>query len=47
MACSATRSPACDSWAADHAELLAVAWPVALVAVFFPLAVRRFRDLSR
>ncbi|MEV0434863.1 ABC transporter permease [Nocardia sp. NPDC050413] len=36
-----------DSWAADHAELLAVAWPVALIAVFFPLAVRRFRDLSR
>ncbi|WP_331763047.1 ABC transporter permease (plasmid) [Streptomyces sp. NBC_01590] len=36
-----------DSWAATHAELLAVAWPVALIAVFFPLAVRRFRDLSR
>ncbi|MGW5454020.1 ABC transporter permease [Nocardia sp. NPDC003979] len=36
-----------DSWAAHHAELLAVAWPVALIAVFFPLAVRRFRDLSR
>ncbi|MFD5766515.1 ABC transporter permease [Streptomyces sp. NPDC127049] len=36
-----------DSWAATHAELLAVAWPLVLVAVFFPLAVRRFRDLSR
>lgn len=36
-----------DSWAATHAELLAVAWPLALVAVFFPLAVRRFRGLSR
>ncbi|MFI8420861.1 ABC transporter permease [Streptomyces sp. NPDC085460] len=36
-----------DSWAATHAELLAVAWPLALVAVFFPLAVKRFRDLSR
>ncbi|WP_433544289.1 ABC transporter permease (plasmid) [Streptomyces sp. CA-294286] len=36
-----------DSWAATHAELLALAWPVALVAVFFPLAVKRFRDLSR
>ncbi|WP_274561120.1 ABC transporter permease [Streptomyces spiramyceticus] len=34
------------SWAADHAELLAVVWPVALVAVFFPLAVRRFGRLS-
>ncbi|MFD8008762.1 ABC transporter permease [Streptomyces sp. NPDC058955] len=36
-----------DSWAATHAELLAVAWPVVLIAVFFPLAVKRFRDLSR
>ncbi|MEV6058609.1 ABC transporter permease [Nocardia asteroides] len=36
-----------DSWAATHAELLAVAWPLVLVAVFFPLAVRRFRGLSR
>jgi ABC-2 type transport system permease protein len=36
-----------DSWAAQNAELLALAWPVALVAVFFPLAVKRFRDLSR
>ncbi|KAA6220089.1 ABC transporter permease [Streptomyces filamentosus] len=36
-----------DSWAAAHAGLLAVAWPVALVAVFFPLAVKRFRDLGR
>ncbi|MFB7257565.1 ABC transporter permease [Streptomyces nojiriensis] len=36
-----------DSWATQHAELLAVAWPVALVAVFLPLAVGRFRGLSR
>ncbi|WP_328774230.1 ABC transporter permease [Streptomyces sp. NBC_00286] len=36
-----------SSWAAENAELLAVAWPVALVAVFFPLAVRRFGRLSR
>ncbi|MFF3794355.1 ABC transporter permease [Streptomyces sp. NPDC001981] len=35
------------SWAAEHAGLLAVAWPVALIAVFFPLAVRRFARLSR
>lgn len=35
------------SWAATHAELLAVAWPAALIAVFFPLSVKRFRDLSR
>ncbi|MFD9908340.1 ABC transporter permease [Streptomyces sp. NPDC059063] len=35
------------SWAAQHAGLLAVAWPVALVSVFLPLAVRRFGALSR
>ncbi|MFJ8920575.1 ABC transporter permease [Streptomyces sp. NPDC102415] len=35
------------TWAAEHAELLAVLWPVALTAVFLPLAVRRFAHLSR
>ncbi|WP_203186978.1 ABC transporter permease [Streptomyces pratensis] len=35
------------SWAAEHAGLLAVLWPLALLAVFFPLAVRRFARLSR
>ncbi|MEV6955180.1 ABC transporter permease [Streptomyces sp. NPDC051183] len=35
------------SWASDHAALLAVVWPVVLLAVFFPLAVGRFRGLSR
>ncbi|MFC4611867.1 ABC transporter permease [Streptomyces maoxianensis] len=34
------------SWAGEHAQLMAMVWPVALVAVFFPLAVRRFRRLS-
>ncbi|KOT88924.1 multidrug ABC transporter permease [Streptomyces sp. NRRL F-5755] len=34
-------------WAPQHAELLAVAWPLALLAVFFPLAVRRFGRLGR
>ncbi|WP_030925229.1 ABC transporter permease [Streptomyces sp. NRRL B-24720] len=34
------------SWAAEHAGLLAVGWLVALIAVFFPLAVRRFARLS-
>ncbi|MFD7967497.1 ABC transporter permease, partial [Streptomyces clavifer] len=33
---------ATGSWAAEHAELLAVLWPVALIAVFLPLAVRRW-----
>lgn len=38
---------ATGSWAAEHAGLLAVLWPVAIVAVFFPLAVRRFVRLGR
>ncbi|MET7934724.1 ABC transporter permease [Streptomyces sp. NPDC005322] len=36
-----------DSWPADHAQLLAVCWPLALIVVFFPLAVGRYRGLSR
>ena len=35
------------SWIASHAVLMAVVWPVVLVAVFFPLSVRRFQRLSR
>jgi hypothetical protein len=35
------------SWPAQHALLLAVAWPVVIVAVFLPLAVRRYRRTSR
>lgn len=38
---------ASTSWAAEHAQLLAVLWPLALIAVFFPLAVRRFGALSK
>ncbi|MFE9888980.1 ATP-binding cassette domain-containing protein [Streptomyces scopuliridis] len=38
---------AAGSWAAEHAGTLAVLWPVALLALFFPLAVRRFGRLSR
>ncbi|MEU9929858.1 MULTISPECIES: ABC transporter permease [Streptomyces] len=38
---------ATGSWAAEHAGLLAVLWPVAIIAVFFPLAVARFARLSR
>jgi len=36
-----------DSWVAQHPVLMAVLWPVALVAVFAPLAVRRYQRLSR
>ncbi|WP_067133714.1 ABC transporter permease [Microtetraspora malaysiensis] len=36
-----------DSWVAEHAVALAVAWPALLIAIFFPLSVRRYRRLSR
>nr|WP_221475508.1 ABC transporter permease [Sphaerisporangium rubeum] len=36
-----------DSFAAQHAMALAIIWPVVLLAVFFPLSVRRYRRLSR
>ncbi|OOC53490.1 MULTISPECIES: ABC transporter permease [Nocardiopsis] len=40
-------SPPSDAWPAENALLLAVAVPVALMALVTPLAVRRFRRLSR
>ncbi|XVQ15561.1 ABC transporter permease [Spirillospora sp. CA-255316] len=36
-----------DSWAAQHPVLLAVLWPLAIIVVFLPLSVRRFRRLDR
>jgi ABC-type multidrug transport system permease subunit len=36
-----------DSWPAEHAMELAVAWPVVLVAILLPLAVRRYGRLGR
>ncbi|GAA3757804.1 hypothetical protein HDA32_001832 [Spinactinospora alkalitolerans] len=36
-----------QSWAAQHPVLLAVVWPLLLIAVFAPLSVRRYRWLSR
>jgi len=36
-----------DSWPAQHPLLLAIAWPVLLIAIFAPLAVRRYQRLSR
>ena len=36
-----------ESWIAEHAMLMAVVWPVALIAIFAPLAVRRYQRLSR
>ncbi|MGW3013710.1 ABC transporter permease [Streptomyces sp. NPDC001219] len=35
------------SWVEQHPLLMAVLWPAVLTAVFLPLAVRRFRRLSR
>ncbi|MEU8156453.1 ABC transporter permease [Micromonospora sp. NPDC048986] len=35
-----------DSWAAQHHQLLAVLWPLVLVAVFLPLSVARYRRLA-
>ncbi|MFC8300207.1 ABC transporter permease [Micromonospora orduensis] len=35
-----------DSWAAQHYSLLAVVWPIVLVAVFLPLSVARYRRLA-
>ncbi|MEV6775563.1 ABC transporter permease [Streptomyces syringium] len=42
-------SPGADggSWAAQHALSMAVAWPLLLLAVFLPLALRRYRGLGR
>jgi ABC transporter DrrB family efflux protein len=40
--------PSADpSWVASHSVLLAVLWPMVLIAVFAPLAVRRYRSLCR
>jgi ABC transporter DrrB family efflux protein len=36
-----------DSWAAEHALLLAVAWPLLVLLFVVPLAVRRYRRLGR
>jgi len=34
------------SWATENAMLLAVGWPVLLMLIFAPLAVRRYRNRS-
>jgi ABC transporter DrrB family efflux protein len=36
-----------DTWPAVHAVALALAWPLLIVGIFAPLAVRRYRRLSR
>ncbi|MET8779368.1 ABC transporter permease [Nocardia sp. NPDC004654] len=34
------------TWIAEHAILMAVVWPLVLIAIFLPLSVHRFRRLS-
>jgi len=36
-----------DSWIAQNALPMAVVWPLVLTAIFAPLAVRRYKRLSR
>lgn len=36
-----------SSWSSEHAILLAIVWPVLLVAAFLPLSVRAYRRLNR
>ncbi|OEV05079.1 ABC transporter permease [Streptomyces oceani] len=40
-------APVGDSWIEQHAELMAVVWPLVITAVFLPLAVRKFGNLAR
>lgn len=36
-----------DSWVAQNSVLMAIVWPVLLTAIFAPLAVRKYQNLSR
>jgi ABC-2 type transport system permease protein len=36
-----------SSWVSENAWLLAIVWPVLLIAIFLPLSVRKYRRLSR
>jgi ABC-2 type transport system permease protein len=36
-----------DTWMAENAILMAIVWPLLIVAIFLPLSVRRYRNLSR
>ena len=36
-----------ESWIAQNTLLMAIVWPLAIFAVFFPLSVRRYDRLSR
>ncbi|QFG20763.1 ABC transporter permease [Actinomadura sp. WMMB 499] len=36
-----------DTWIEQNALLMAIVWPLVITAVFLPLAVRRYQNLSR
>ncbi|MFD0899991.1 ABC transporter permease [Actinomadura sediminis] len=36
-----------DAWIEQNALLMAIVWPIVITAVFLPLAVRRYQNLSR
>lgn len=36
-----------NSWMSEHSVMLSIAWPIALIAIFLPMSVRRYRQLSR
>jgi ABC-type multidrug transport system permease subunit len=38
---------ASPTWVTSHAVIMAVAWPLLLTAVFFPLSLHRYRTLGR
>jgi ABC-type polysaccharide/polyol phosphate export permease len=39
--------PVGTSWIEQHATLMAVVWPLVLIAIFAPLAIRRYQRMSR
>jgi ABC-2 type transport system permease protein len=36
-----------SSWITSHAIIMAIAWPLLLIALFFPLSLHRYQRLSR
>lgn len=36
-----------DAWIIENAQTMAVVWPLIILAVFFPLSVRAYRNLGR
>jgi ABC-2 type transport system permease protein len=41
------RAGSASSWLTDHAAMMATAWPMLLIAVFFPLARRGYQRRGR